>query len=171
MPRTFLRHLTIALTIALAVPVAHALEIGKPVPPFEIRLEDGASVTAVSARGEVLVINLWATWCTFCLEEMPALETYWQRHKQEGLRIVAVNMDEAAADATVQHIMGNYSYPLGIGRMSQLRGFGRVWRLPMTFVIDRQGVLRRDGGEGEPRIDLDILERQVTPLLKADVPR
>jgi peroxiredoxin len=156
-----------AFFLAIAAPSAKALEQGKPVPDFEIATTDGKTFKSSDAKGEVIVINLWATWCPFCREEMPALETYYQRHKGEGLRMIAVSMDEASADNEVREMVKAYTYTIGIGRLSKLEAFGRIWRLPMTFVIDRNGVLRKDGSEGDPKIDLASLERDVTPLLKA----
>ena len=160
----------LALCLTLCATGALALEEGKPAPAFEIATADGKVFKSSEARGEVIVVNLWATWCTFCREEMPALETYYRRHRAEGLRLIAVSMDEADMDAKVKEIMRAFSYPLGVGRQSKLDGFGRIWRLPMTFVIDRQGILRRDGSEGDPKVDLASLERIVTPLLKAGRP-
>ncbi len=159
----------VGFCIVLAVSDANALEEGKPAPYFEIATSDGKIFRPSDARGEVIVVNLWATWCTFCREEMPDLETYFKRHKAEGLRVIAVSMDDASEEAQAQKVMQSYSYTAGVGRLSNLKGFGRIWRLPMTFVIDRNGVLRRDGSEGEPKIDLSSLEREVTPLLKSSV--
>ena len=164
---------TACLTAFFLLPAlsgAGTLEEGKAVPAFEIATTDGKLFKVSEARGEVIVVNLWATWCTFCREEMPALETYYQRHKSEGLRVIAVSMDEAGEDSKVKEIMQAYSYPAGVGRLSNLKAFGRIWRLPMTFVIDRSGILRKDGSEGDPKIDLASLEREVTPLLKAGRP-
>lgn len=158
------------LALAFGVPTAQALEVGKPAPAFEIAMGDGTRLASADTRGEVLVLNLWATWCTYCREEMPALEAYYQRHKGQGLRIVAVDMDDADAADEVRRVMRSFSYTAGIGRLSKLDGFGRIWRLPMTFVIDRDGVLRRDGSEGAPTVDLATLEREVTPLLGAESP-
>lgn len=156
-----------ASLLVLAAPGARALEEGKPAPEFEIAMADGKVFRSAEAKGEVVVVNLWATWCTYCREEMPALETYYQRHKAEGLRMIAVSMDEAGDDAKVREVMQAYSYPAGVGRASNLKAFGRIWRLPMTFVIDRNGILRKDGSEGDPKVDLAALEKLVTPLLKA----
>lgn len=166
------RHISWATSLAacffaFATPNASALEVGKPAPQFEIATLDGKVFKSSEAGGDVIVINLWATWCTFCREEMPALETYYQQHKTEGLRMIAVSMDEASEDAKVREIMQAYGYTGGVGRLSKLKGFGRIWRLPMTFVIDRNGILRRDGSEGAPKIDLASLEKEVTPFLKA----
>lgn len=151
--------------LILAVPDAKALEEGQPVPAFEIATTNGLFRLS-EARGEVVVIHLWATWCVFCREEMPVLETYYQRHKTEGLRVIAVSMDKPSEDAQAREIMRSYSYIAGVGHLSNLQVFGRIWRLPMTFVIDRNGILRKDGSEGDPKVDLASLERAVTPLLQ-----
>jgi len=167
-----LRHLSCVaclsvLLLVCVVPSANALEEGKPAPHFEIATADGKVFKSSEAHGEVIVVHLWATWCPFCREEMPALETFYQRHKAEGLRLIAVSMDEAGEDDKAREIMRSYRYVDGIGRLSKLNGFGRIWRLPMTFVIDRHGILRKDGSEGDPKIDLAALEKVVTPLLQA----
>lgn len=85
-----------AFILVLAAPSAKALEEGMPAPYFEIATTDGKVFKSSEAKGEVIVVNLWATWCTFCREEMPAMEAYYQRHKAEGLRMIAVSMDEAS---------------------------------------------------------------------------
>jgi thiol-disulfide isomerase/thioredoxin len=157
-------HLVVTCLV-LVVTYANAGNEGKPAPYFEIATLDGKVLKSSEIAGDVIVINVWATWCTFCREEMPAMESYYQRHKFEGLRMIAVSMDEPAEEGQVREIMRSYSYTGGIGRLSNLKGFGRIWRLPMTFIIDRNGILRKDGSEGEPMIDLAILEREVTPLL------
>lgn len=157
----------LAWFLMLAIPSAKALEEGQPAPDFTITTTDGKVFKSSDAKGEVIVLNLWVTWCTFCREEMPALETYYQTHKGEGLRLIAVSMDEASEDQQVREVMQAFSYPAGVGRLSELSGFGRIWRLPMTFVIDRNDILRKDGSVGEPKIDLPLLEKVVTPLLKA----
>lgn len=157
----------VAFFLVVTLPNAHALELDQPAPYFEITTPDGKVFKSSEAKGDVIVLNLWASWCTFCQEEMPALETYYQRHWDEGLRVIAVNMDEAGEEGKVGEIMRSYSFTAGVGRSSNLRGFGRIWRLPMTFIIDRNGILRKDGSEGDPKIDLALLERVVTPLLKS----
>ena len=156
-----------ALFLLMAVPNAMALDVGKPAPDFKIVTIDGKVFKPSDAKGKVIVLNLWATWCTYCRQEMPALETYYEKHKDQGLRMVAVSMDDASEEGKVDEIAKAYSYTIGVGHLSDLDGFGRIWRIPMTFVIDRNGILRRDGSEGDPKVDLASLERDVTPLLKA----
>ena len=165
--RMFWSTVLLAVFLVLGAPSATALQEGKPAPLFEVTTLDGEVFKSSEAKGEVIIVNLWATWCTYCREEMPALETYYQRHKADGLRLIAVSMDEASEDGKIREVMQSYSYTAGIGRLSNLKGFGRIWRMPMTFVIDRNGILRKDGSEGDPKVDLASLEREVTPLLKA----
>jgi peroxiredoxin len=98
---------------------------------------------------------------------MPAMEAYYQQHKGEGLKIIAISMDEPEDDAMVHKVMAAYSYPAALQRDADFKEFGRVWRMPMTYVIDRQGVVRKDGSVGDPKIDRPLLDRLVNPLLAA----
>lgn len=160
---------TLALMLApcLLAPARAAGIEGSALPPFELTLLDGSTWPSSQAQGKVLVVNFWATWCTFCREELPALQTYWQRHRKDGLQVLTINVDAAADDAKARELARALELPVGIGRDSKIRGFGRIWRLPMTYVVDASGVVRRDGSVGEPLIDLATLERDVTPLLDA----
>jgi len=110
-----------ALLLIFGCTGASALEAGKPAPGLEIAMLDGKVFKSAEARGEVIVINLWATWCTFCREEMPALETYYQRHKDEGLRLIAVSMDDVGDETKMREIIKAYSFPGGVGHASKLK--------------------------------------------------
>jgi thiol-disulfide isomerase/thioredoxin len=159
--------LTLMIAPGLLAQVQAAGIEGRALPPFELTLLDGSTWPSSQAQGKVLVVNFWATWCTFCREELPALQAYWQRHQKDGLQVVTINVDAAADDAKARELARALELPVGIGRDSKIRGFGRIWRLPMTYVVDASGVVRRDGSVGEPMIDLATLERDVTPLLNA----
>ncbi|MBS1132306.1 MAG: Redoxin domain protein [Proteobacteria bacterium] len=149
------RHLTLGLLFGLLLgTTSHAIETGSPVPPLEISTFDGKLLNTSSLRGEVVILNIWAIWCTYCRTEMPALETYYRRHRHEGLRIIAVSIDDESAEAKAREIMNAYSFTGGVGRLSKLSALGNLSRLPLTFVIDRNGILRKNGYEGDPKIDL-----------------
>ena len=160
--------LSAALSLAATFATGAEMGEGKPAPGFDIVTLDGQHHTLESEKGRVVLINLWATWCVPCREEMPAIEAYYREHKGEGLVVLAVSMDEASKDAQVQSLMRQFSYPAAYKRDANLKGYGRIWRMPMSFVIDRQGVLRKDGSEGDPKVDAEILDKVVTPLLKAN---
>ncbi|MET3131739.1 cytochrome c biogenesis protein CcmG/thiol:disulfide interchange protein DsbE [Oxalobacteraceae bacterium GrIS 1.11] len=154
--------------LALCVPPsAWAFKEGGAAPAIEARLIDGKPFALGEQSGQVVIVNFWASWCAPCRQEMPALESYYQQHKAEGLRILAVSMDDAADDAAVREVMRGFSFPAAFKRDANYKAYGRIWRMPMTFVIDRQGVLRRDGSVGQPTVDLATLEALVTPLLRA----
>ena len=144
---------------------AYALGDGKPAPAFEAKLLDGSTSSLAGSTGKVIVINFWATWCVPCREEMPALEAYYQKHREEGLQLLAISMDEPADDQKVLDFMRAFSFPAAFVRDANTKNYGRIWRIPLTFVIDRQGILRKDGWYGDPKIDLPLLEKVVTPLL------
>jgi peroxiredoxin len=150
----------------MAMPWALAsLEVGKPAPPLEAKTIDGKNFSLADAAGKVVIVNFWATWCDPCRKEMPAMETYYKKYKDKGLRILAISMDDPEDADKVREVMKSYSYPAAFQRNADYSGFGRIWRMPMTFIIDRQGILRKDGDVGPPSIDLELLEKVVTPLL------
>jgi thiol-disulfide isomerase/thioredoxin len=155
-----------AFLLSAMLPRAHAsLEVGKAAPALEAKTIDGKVFSLAADAGKVVIVNFWASWCEPCRKEMPAMEAYYKKHQGEGLRILAISMDDPEDDAKVYQIMKNYTYPAAFQRNADYSGYGRIWRLPMTFIIDRRGILRKDGGVGPPSIDPDLLENIVTPLL------
>jgi cytochrome c biogenesis protein CcmG/thiol:disulfide interchange protein DsbE len=160
-----LRFVSLILGLSL-VAQAHATEIGKPAPPIEARLLDGMQFSLASAVGKVVIVNFWATWCVPCRAEMPALEDYYQKHRAEGVQLLAISMDSPGDEAKVREVMRAFSFPAALARDSNFKAYGRIWRIPLTFVIDRRGILRKDGWYGDPGIDVPLLELTVTPLLQ-----
>jgi len=144
---------------------AQALSIGAPAPALTATTLDGQLFDLSKARGEVVIVNFWSSWCTPCRQEMPALENYYQQHKNQGLKIIAISMDVPESEKDVREVMRAFTFPAALVRDAHFEGYGRIWRLPMTFVIDRQGLLRKDGSIGEPKIDSVLLDTLVTPLL------
>ncbi|MFC5472661.1 TlpA disulfide reductase family protein [Paraherbaspirillum soli] len=162
--------LLLALCCVLFALPAVAMGVGQAAPGLTAKTLAGDAFNMQNELGQVVIVNFWASWCGPCREEMPAMETYYQQHKGEGLRIIAISMDDPADDHVVREVMTKYSYPAAFQRDANFKGFGRIWRMPMTFVIDRHGILRKDGSVGEPKIDLPLLDKLVTPLLKDKLP-
>jgi cytochrome c biogenesis protein CcmG/thiol:disulfide interchange protein DsbE len=158
--------LSLLLLLTFIQMSAYAIEEGKLAPLLTAKLLDGKSFSTQSIKGEVVIVNFWATWCPPCRQEMPAFESYYQQHKSQGLRVITVSLDEPADLAKVREVMRNYSFDAALESESQHNGYGRIWRLPLTFVIDRKGVLRKDGWYGAAGIDLQLLDKIVTPLLE-----
>ena len=164
-----MRQLLIIACLALSVPASGAsLAVGEPAPDVEAKLLDGATQMRVSAnRGKVTIINFWATWCVPCREEMPAIDAYYRKYKASGLEVLAISMDDAGEAGEVHKLARQYSFPIALKADASFKGLGRIWRIPMTFVIDKRGILRKNGLVGDPKVDLPILEALVTPLLEA----
>jgi len=163
---SFLKCLALTAMLVVHGP-ACAIAENAPAPALVGTLFDGARFSLADHAGKVVVLNFWASWCAPCREEMPALDAYYRRHRSEGLEMVAISMDSPKDEAKARALMEAFSFPAAFGREMNIKGYGRIWRLPLTFVIDRQGVLRKDGWYGDPLLDAAILEQAVTPLLRA----
>lgn len=150
---------------------AQAIEVGHPAPDFTAILLDGSRFDLAAHRGEVVIVNFWATWCAPCREEMPAFEALQRTYRDQGLAIVAVSMDDPELRERVLKLAQGFSYPMAMAGDTQAAGYGRIWRLPISFVIDRQGLLRVDGGIGARKAyDLHALLDEIGPLLREPRP-
>ena len=145
---------------------AHALDIGKLAPPLKAKLLDGTQFSLASETGNVVIINFWATYCEPCRAEMPALEAYYQKHRAEGLVLLGISIDDPKDEAKVRGVMGAFNYPAALAQDASFESYGRIWHIPLTFVIDRHGDTRKDGWYVENGINLPLLEQTVTPLLR-----
>lgn len=156
----------LALFMACATLARAAPREGAPAPPFEATLLDGRRVSLADYSGKVLLLNFWATWCAPCRAEMPAMQAYYARHRAAGFEILAISVDRPSELAAVVEAMRPYAFPAGLARDASFAAYGRIWRMPTTFVVDRRGVLRLNGASGAPVvIDEVMLERSITPLL------
>ena len=151
----------------LLVGAVHAMQVGQPAPALSAKLFDGSAFSLAQSRGKVVVVSFWACWCSNCRAELTALDAFYKAHRTDGLDIVAINMDDAEDLNKVREVVKNLSFPTALHADTKAEGYGRIWRLPITFVIDREGKLRYDGGQGEAKsFDLPALEQTVTPLFE-----
>jgi peroxiredoxin len=140
--------------------------VGGPAPDIQAKLLNGTETFQLSQKhGKVVIVNFWATWCAPCKAEMPALQSYLDRHKSEGLEILAISMDEPRDLPAVEKVAQSYTFQLALKSDANFKGLGRIWRMPTTFVVDRDGILRKNGHVGDAEITLTELEALVTPLL------
>ncbi len=142
------------------------LVLGKPVPMIQAKLLDSSKTIQIGpGTGKVTIINFWASWCAPCRAEMPAIQAYYDKHKSQGLEVLAISMDDARDLADVRKVAQAYSFPIALKTDADFKALGRIWRMPSTFVVDRNGILKKNGHEGAPTVDLESLEALVTPLL------
>jgi cytochrome c biogenesis protein CcmG, thiol:disulfide interchange protein DsbE len=142
--------------------------VGQTAPEFSAKTLSGERISLSSIKGKVVVIHFWATWCKPCMLEMPAFSEYYKKHQHDGLIVLAVSMDKDADIEKAREMSKAFPFPIALNKDSDFRKFGRIWHMPMTFLIDRKGILREDdwNGEGKKGIDGAALEKTVTPLLK-----
>jgi cytochrome c biogenesis protein CcmG, thiol:disulfide interchange protein DsbE len=163
--RSLLQASWLALFFISHAALARDADEGKPAPAFVTTTIDGEKFSLSGMAGKVVVINYWATWCSPCREEMPEFESYYREHQSEGLVMLAVSMDETTDLAKVKDVMKAYTFQAAMASDTSAKGYGRIWRIPLTFVIDRHGILRKDGWAGA-KMNLKALDKIVTPLLR-----
>ena len=122
------------------------LDLIKPSKPkvaedFALPTPDGLGFKLSEQRGKVVLVNFWATWCPPCLEEMPAMERLWRRHKDAGFVLVAISLDADPRKVPPFVSARKFSFPVALDpKMAVAEKYG-VRALPSSFVIDRQGLM------------------------------
>jgi cytochrome c biogenesis protein CcmG/thiol:disulfide interchange protein DsbE len=121
--------------------------IGSEAPEFEAVTLDTPprTKTLVDYRGEVVLLNIWATWCLPCREEMPSLQRLHEALGDDGLRIVAVSIDRAADAEKIRDFAREYGLTFEIlhDPSGEIRRLYQTTGVPETFVIGREGDIRR----------------------------
>lgn len=149
------RPLAAALALlALGACAPERVEVGRAAPDFRADTRAGEALSLRELRGEVVLLNVWATWCAPCRHEMPALDELHRQLQAEGLRVVAVSVDDAGAGAEIDA----FARELGLGltvlhdpEKRVTRRFGTIG-VPETFLIGRDGTLLRHWrGRIDPR--------------------
>ncbi len=108
-------------------------------PDFTLSTYDGQAITLSDLRGQVVVINFWASWCDQCTYEAPALEKAWQVFRDQGVIFVGVGCDANEAEGRKFIKRYGISYPNGPDPADQISDGYRIRGLPETLFIDRQG--------------------------------
>jgi len=118
--------------------------IGSPAPDFRLMDLHGKPVSLSDYQGKVVLLNFWATWCGPCRTEMPAMEALYRSMQPKGLEILAVSVDQQGTAVTrpFQEAMG-LSFPILHDEDYQIGLTYGARTLPMTFAIDRRGVIRQ----------------------------
>src|SRR5947207_15363160 len=136
-----------AMPASAAENPSHALDLIKPnrqqpARDFKVAALDGGRLNLAELKGKVVFLNLWATWCGPCKEEMPAMERLWRRYKANGLIVVALSMDAQGARVVKPFVdQARFSYPIGLDPKMEVAQLYGPRAVPATFIIDRSGNL------------------------------
>jgi thiol-disulfide isomerase/thioredoxin len=145
---------------------ANDLRAGTTAPPATLVTLDGQRTSTTQLIGQVVILTFWATWCEPCREELPLLSRYADQHAAAGLRVLGFSLDSPDELPEVRKVARTLSFPVGLLANSSAPGYGRIWRLPVNFTVDRAGLLVVDGWkEKQPTWTAERLEQIVTPLL------
>jgi peroxiredoxin len=136
------------------------LEIGEPVADISLAGADGKTMALPSSlRGRVVLIHFWADWCPLCLKELEGSKQLAQRYRQAGLEVLAINLQQTPEQASDWIEKLKPTYPVLFDRQGEAaRQFG-VTGLPTSYLIDREGRLRR-------RIVGEMAPNQLEELVK-----
>jgi peroxiredoxin len=144
----------------VASPVA-----GRPAPDFTLQSVNGETFSLGELRGQVVLLNFWATWCPPCREEMPTLQAVYDAHRADGLMVLAVDQNEPASLVQDFGRELGLTFPLLLDPGYVVSDEYRISLLPSTFFIDRQGVIR-DVVFGGP-MNRALIESKIGPLLES----
>ena len=145
---------------------AKDLEVGQPAPPLVLHTLDGHSIATKDLLGQVVIATFWATWCDPCREELPLLSAYAEHHAKQGLRVLGFSLDGPEDLPKVRDVAAGLSFPVGLLGSPWAGDYGRIWRIPVSFVIDRNGRLADNGwDDAKPAWTKERLQQVVDPLL------
>jgi peroxiredoxin len=145
---------------------AFSAEEGKPAPELTAKLFDGEQFSLKALSGQVIIVHFWASWCAPCKIEMPVLNAFFKKHQSQGLQILAISMDDKKDEAAARAMMKEYDFKAAFARDARVKAYGRIWRVPLTFVIDKKGILRKDGWVSGHTLSETDLNSTVSPLLR-----
>ena len=165
LPRSLLLGLA-TLTAAMSVSTPGSLAAAHhPASEFALTGADGRPVRMADYRGQVVLINFWASWCAPCREEMPILDRIHQRYKALGFTVIGVNADENPADGAKQLAATPVSFPVGFDPHGMVSTVYAVDSMPCTVIVDRKGDVRLLHRGYQPGSEDEYVE-QIKALVK-----
>jgi peroxiredoxin len=161
-----LRTLLIALPLMLALGTAHAaVKPQQTAPDFTLKRAEGGNLRLAEQRGQVVLINFWASWCGPCRVEMPHLNRLHDKYKAGGFMVLGVNIDDDPRHGAATAARWGLRFPVLLDAEKTVTRTYDLGAMPSTVLVDRDGRIRylhrgyRDGMEVE-------YERQIRELVK-----
>jgi peroxiredoxin len=118
------------------------VQVDYPAPELNLTSLEGDAVSLADYRGSVVLVNLWATWCPPCAEEMPTLQAFYERYKSEGFVLIAIDQGETVAEVKPFAAEFGLTFPIWLDPDNEAGGIFKTMNLPSSYVIDREGQVR-----------------------------
>jgi peroxiredoxin len=151
---------------ALLVGMSAVADIDKsPAPDFTLKSSGGENLRLSEFRGEVVMINFWASWCGPCRQEMPLLDELYSQYKPMGFTILGVNVEEDSAQAKQMLKDSPVNFPVLFDNQSQVSKLYNVVAMPSTVLVDRDGNVRYLHQGYKPGFE-DAYQQQVRALIR-----
>jgi thiol-disulfide isomerase/thioredoxin len=154
-----------AALLAVTLP-AFALTTSAPAPQFSLAARGGKTVNLAQYKGQVVMINFWATWCGPCRQEMPLLESIYKKYHKMGFTLLGVNVEPDAKPAEDYLKAIPVSFPILFDTKSEVSKMYEVSGMPSTIIVDRKGNVRvihhgyKPGDENEYQDSIRKLVRE-----------
>ncbi len=162
---SLLRTLTLLACTALALPAAAVVQTQSPAPDFTLKSAEGRNLRLQEQRGQVVLVNFWASWCGPCRQEMPHLNRLYDKYRASGFTLLGVNIDDDAKHGAATAAKWGLKFPVLLDADKQVTKLYDLGAMPSTVLIDRDGKVRflhrgyREGVE-------EAYERQIRELVK-----
>jgi thiol-disulfide isomerase/thioredoxin len=141
-----------------------ALEAGGRLPEIGLNDLSGRRIDAASLAGKVVVVDFLASWCAPCKQEMPVLDRLYKKHKDKGLVVVGVSVDEEVGNLRGLLKQVRVTFPIVHDGSKAVAGRFKPPRMPSSYIVDRKGIVRFVHA-GFRADDAAKIESQVTSLL------
>lgn len=156
----------LSLSIALAIgAVASTGLSGQQAPDFALKNAAGENIRLTDLRGDVVMINFWATWCGPCRQEMPLLDEMHQRYSRVGFSLLGVNIDDDPKRAIEMIGDLGVSFPVVFDSDKTVSEQYDVSAMPVTILLDREGVVRHVHYGYKPGYE-DTYVQQIRELIR-----
>ena len=142
-----------------------SLEPDQPVPDFTLKSMEGDNFRLEELRGQVVLINFWASWCGPCRQEMPILQKIHQRYEPLGFTVLGVNVDEVPEKARKIAARLTLDFPLLLDSDQAVSGNYNVNAMPFTVLVDRDGIVHYIHRGYKPGDEAHYVN-QLKPLLR-----
>ena len=139
----FMKRCAMAAIVASSTVFAASSDVAGPAPAFTLTSAVTGQQAALSEyKGQVVLVNFWATWCGPCQQEMPLLEQMYKKYKPAGFTLIGVNVDKEAPPVKELLTRKPVSFPVLLDPANQVSKAYHVDEMPSSVIIDRKGVIR-----------------------------